>query len=840
MAAGALAFLLGITAATWLVGLPPPGVPLALLAVAALLAGWRPLRWPAWGLAGFAWAGLHAQITAPSLLPATALAEPVTAEGVVEGLPRRQGGTARFFFLVDRLDTPQGILHGRWRLRVAWYRQAPPLAPGERWRLVLRIRAVTGFRNPGGFDYAGWLYHRGVRYRASVRHGERIDPGAGGIDRLRLAIAQGIERVAPTPRSAAVLRALTVGDRNGLDADLRKLFQETGTSHLMAISGLHVGLVAGLAWWLGMRLWRLYPRGCAVRPDRVVAAWPAMLAALGYSALAGFSLPTQRALLMLLVAFTALVARRHLPLFHALGLALVLVLLFDPLAVTDAGFWLSFGAVALILAVQSPGRRRPLVRAQLAVSLGLLPLLVWQGLGVSLVAPLVNLVAIPLFSLVVVPAAGLALGWEALRGWPGDPPVQALGWLIERLLDLLAAVARWNPAVSGREPWLWAIAGALAVLLVPWLVPPGRRCLAAGLVAAVLAVGWLQRPQPPPPNQFDLTVLDVGQGLSVVVRTARHLLVYDTGPAFASGYDAGRAVLVPYLRSQGLGRVDLLVLSHGDRDHTGGTAALREAVTVARVLAGEPQRVGPGAVPCRAGDTWWWDGVRFEILSPLSGEAEGNDASCVLRIASGRGVALLSGDAEAPVEEGLASRWGRALAATLVVAGHHGSATSSTPAWVAATRPRLVLFSAGLHNPWHFPRADVVSRWCAVGARPLNTAWSGAIEIRLGPEGLAAPVHETAERAPWWWQRPPERWPRACSIIASSKQGGSHPDVRTDQGRRPADVADPVLFGAGHGHHPGTAVGLSPQTGGARSSAGADLEPVQKRRTGPPSDPGHS
>ena len=770
MAWSAILFVAGV----WLAGRQPalalplwfwPALPLALAAA------WRRprhrflLALPA----GFCWALAHAWLIHPAVLPDHWLQRSVGVEGRVAGLPRCDQQRCSFDFQADRLVDGRVRRSGRWRFRLAWYRHPPPLRSGERWRMRVKLKPVVGYRNPGGFDYAGWLQARGVRYRGYVVAGEYLEAAEPGIDRLRQEISASLDRTMDSPAAAAVMRALVVGDRSGLGHRLRDLFSATGTSHLMAISGLHIGLVAGLVWLLSASLWWRFPSLCARWPARLAAAPAALAAAFGYAALAGFSLPTQRALVMLAVLVAALLARRHLPPARALAMAAVAVLLWQPSAVEEAGFWLSFGAVAILL-VWAP-RLRGRIRwlwLQLGVSLGLLPILVWQGMALSLVSPLVNLAAIPLFSLLVVPGALVATLLEMAFGWPGGPWLTAMGWLVDRLLAGLEWAARWNPQVAGTEPWLWAaFAAAAAGLAWPFA---GRgwkgRFAAVAVPLGVALLMFLRIPRPPPANSFELTLLDVGQGLSAVVRTHRHLLVYDTGPAFPSGFDTGAAVVAPYLAWLGAGRVDRLVLSHGDNDHVGGAAGLLARARVDGILAGEPQRVRlrQRVVPCRAGDQWWWDGVHFQILwPPPESRLRGNDASCVLRVSTGREAALLTGDLEADGEARLLRRAGHRLASGVVVAGHHGSSTSSSPAFVAATRPQWVLFSAGPFNRWGFPKPEVVERWRRVAGHLLDTSAVGAIRLRLSRRRIRlVEAYAKAHRRHWQWRQ--ERG--ACSMIA--------------------------------------------------------------------------
>ena len=510
----------------------------------------------------------------------------------------------------------------------------------------------------------------------------------------------------------------------------------------------------------------------------MAAVPPALLAGAGYAALAGFSLPTQRALIMLAVIMGALLLRRHLHPLQAMAIALLLVVIRDPLSLQSAGFWLSFGAVGILYLVASRGKGRwSWLWQQFSISLGLMPILIWQQMDLSLLSPLVNLAAIPLFSLLVVPGVLLGLLLEVLAGWPGDWLLQGTAWLLDGFYRVLEWLARWNPQLSGRELLLWLL---LAVVFVAgtWRIRQGRRrslVLAVAMPAVMLlSVRGFLSPRPAV-NSFELQLLDVGQGLSAVVRTSDHLLIFDTGPRFPSGFNTGHAVLVPYLRTLGVGRVDRLLLSHGDLDHVGGATGLLQYVGVEEILGGEPARLAihRSVERCHRGEQWWWDGVHFEILSPgLVPGAEGNDASCVLRVSTGDQALLLTGDIEAGVEQALVKVDAAGLGSSVVVAAHHGSRSSSSAGFIEAVAPRYVLFSAGVHNRWGFPRVEVEQRWCDGGAVPLNTAVEGAIGFRFTPSSLQGPfLHARRHRRYWQWQME-QQIPVACSMIAGSLNRG--------------------------------------------------------------------
>ncbi len=533
--------------------------------------------------------------------------------------------------------------------------------------------------------------------------------------------------------------------------------RRTGTTHLMSISGLHVSLVAGLAVAVGAWLWRRCGP-CALRlPAQHAGAWCGLAAALAYSALAGFSVPTQRSLLMGAAVLGAVLLRRAQRPAHVLALALGAVLLLDPLAVLAVDFWLSFGAVGVILfavAGRRDATRRDRVvswaRVQLAITLAMAPVTLFLFQQVSLVSPLANAWAIPWFGIVVVPAAlaasAVALVWPPAAGPPTAFAVALADWGL-RGLDAMAALPLaeiYLPSPS----WQATAAAVVGALLVA--LPSGAPGRAVGL-ALWLPLAW-QAPAPLPPGHFRLTLLDVGQGMSAVVQTRNHVLLYDLGPRLSASFDATNAVVVPFLRREGVSRVGALVLSNGDADHAGVPGALVAALPVDATYSGEPERFAAlGARACAEGQAWEWDGVRFRFLNPADETLRGNDRSCVLWVAAGESRAVLTGDVGAAVERRLVVRWGRDLTARVVQVPHHGSRTSSDPAFVVATAPQLALLSTGFRNRFGFPKPDVVERWRARGADVLDTQAVGAVVLEVGPQGVVdAPRLVRLEQRRYW------------------------------------------------------------------------------------------
>ena len=763
-----LCFALGVWLLQRQAELPEWRLPAALLAVLAGLtfSAWRLRgngRLAAAGLAallaGFVWAAALAQWRLADRLPTENEGRDILLTGVIAGLPQRYENGVRFEFDVEQAEATVPR-----RVSLAWYaglrpeedearHVLPQIRAGERWQLTVRLKRPHGNLNPHGFDYEAWLFERGIRATGYVRPTEgnrRLEAfvwrPAYAVERLRESIRARFLRALPERDYAGVLVALVVGDQRAIDGGQWQLFARTGISHLMSISGMHVTMVAALGAWLVSLLWRRRPALMLRLPAQKAAAAAGWATAFGYCLLAGFGVPAQRTLYMLSVVALALWLGRAASGSRVLALALLLVLLADPWAVLAAGFWLSFGAVGLLFYV-SAGRLAPghwlaeWGRAQWAVTLGLIPALLALFQQFSLVSPLANAVAIPVVSFIVTPLAliAAALPFDALLLLAH----QILAWLmafIAWLADLPLAV--WQQAA----PPAWAV--ALGLLGCAWLLlPRGFPSRWAGAVLMLPLV--LVEPARPTPGELRLTVLDVGQGLAVHAQTAAHDLIYDTGPQFSPDANSGNRILLPYLRAAGVRRLDGLIVTHQDQDHAGGALSLLDGLPVAwtasAMPADHPFREAPGHRPCLDGQSWEWDGVRFEMLHPEQADyargLKSNDLSCVLKATAAAGSALLTGDIETLSERALSQRHGGRLRADVLLAPHHGSRTSSSPEFLAAVGADTVIFPVGYRNRFRHPNAEVLRRHEATGARLARTDRDGAVTVEF-----AVPRRQTFER----------------------------------------------------------------------------------------------
>ncbi len=658
----------------------------------------------------------------------------------VAGFPARREETVSFIAApLDDRRLPRRLLL-RWR--------QPPATPkgGDTWEIILRLRVPRGLMNPGGRDREAGLYRDGIGatgYVVASRRNRLVDGDGGGLLlRLRQAMVARIVTTVDDRERAAVLVAITVGARHLLSPEQWERYARTGTSHLMAISGLHVGLAGAFAYGF-MSL--VLAAGRIRVANRRVAGVVAVAAAGAYTALSGFGVPAVRAFTMLAVATLAIVSKRPVDAVQLLALAAMLVILLEPAAAGSAGFVLSFAAVSCLVwlarSADAPdhGRGRLVIaaikawRMQWVLLAGLLPLTLLLFGRVSLAAPLVNLLVVPVFSFVTVPAV--------LGGILLDGPFAPLG---DALLELSAASIALTEGLIGFDGWpegrhavrRGAAGWLLAILAAAWALLP-RSWPGRGASLPALAAVLLWQPGTPRAGCFRVNVLDVGQGQAVLVETAASALLFDTGPGWRDGGNLVASVIRPALDYRGIGRLDVTVISHADLDHAGGWPALTALLPTGRLLAGEPHAMADGTpVSCHRVRPWMRDGVRFRFVHATTGtRSNGNNSSCVLEVSAGSYRALLTGDIERPVEEALV-REGLLQETTLVSVPHHGSRTSSSMALVDALRPAVAVVSAAYGNRWGLPRTDVVHRWETAGARLYNTATDGALVMTLCHDGI--------------------------------------------------------------------------------------------------------
>ncbi|MGC7403808.1 DNA internalization-related competence protein ComEC/Rec2 [Pandoraea pneumonica] len=806
------------------------------------------------GVLGYTWAAHRAAERLDDALPLAMEGRDVILTGVVAGLPVSTGDGLRFVFDVDAASVkrnspaPDPDRHPDTHpdanmkasvprhIRLVWPGRSADggrLVPraGERWRLPVRLRVPRGFANWYGFDAEFAAFSQGIRATGYVRTNagrgantrtsvaRRLD--AGPVTGYRLAAWRERLRddfraaLAPNARYGGVLMALALGERGDIAQDDWQVFADTGVSHLLAISGLHVSLVAGALASLAGMLW-CHSFGLSIGlplwwPAPKAAAVAGLLAAVVYGAIAGWGVPARRAVGMVAILVLALSSGRFAAPSYALAWALAVIVALDPWSVVTPGLWLSFGAVSVL--VLAGRARKPMTRerapelgpegvasadvvdrfdqhaisrwrqglltrlgqaarAQYAITLGMVPLtLAWFG-TVPLLGPLANAVAIPVMTLIVTPLALLSL---LLPTWLAQPALAVAHATVVWLAEGLRMLSQWPWAVwrPGIAP-SWTIALAVTGVVASLCPVSGVMCRTVARFVTVRLTGFallwpalLSSPQRPAEGDFRVTMLDIGQGNAVLVETAAHTLLFDTGPPLGARADAGQYVVVPYLRAQGIARLDAVVVSHAHDDHYGGARSVLKAYPTAQLLSSLPSAhpvrlAARSHRTCRAGQQWTWGGVTFQFLHPdpatlragWAGRVGPNGLSCVLRIANGRHSALLAADAEAPQEQRMLKRFRPdVLRADVLLAPHHGSLTSSSPAFVRAVAPRHVVFQAGYRNRFGHPRPAVVAGYregAASGVRIWQSVRHGAVRFSFSPRGIEASAYRDAHRRYWF------------------------------------------------------------------------------------------
>ncbi len=705
-----------------------------------------------WLMLGILYGACWGQYVMSHQLPDEMSPSDVLVIGEVVGLPVVDGHRVRFNFQ-PRDDGAPFKLH---RLRLSWYHHHVTLLPGQIWQLRVRLRRPRGTVNPRGFDYQAWLIRQGISATGYVRETEEnhLISRRLSLNSLRYQMRQSIQSLPLSDDVSALVLALTLGDRSSISPDLWDKLALSGVIHLVVISGLHIGLVAMLSYSVGAVLARLMSLLGRPVTARYWGSALSLIVAVLYSALAGFSLPTQRALIMVVVAIIILLLNRQVNRGLGFGVALAGVALLDPLAVYSAGFWLSFGAVAGLLRLVPKTLNRSygwkFFKIQwLVFAVLLLPLMVCY-LPVAWLSPLVNALAIPWISFLVVPLCLLAS-----VAFPVSTTISSwlwgvAGWQLDLFIMMIEAVPSLD-VLPRYSPWplTSAVFCTLVLVMVLFLLPrgiPGRYlCL-----PLVLGLMFLPSGQPHP---LVVSVLDVGQGLSVVVQTRRHTLVYDTGSSIDKGFSIGSAVIVPFLRRQGTTALDMLVVSHSDNDHAGGAGGLLRHFSPAQLRMGEFLELSDvNAEFCQSGETWVWDEVTFRFLHPGERpESSNNNRSCVLQIQYAGQSILLPGDIEAAVEHRLLKNPELAMPVTLLVAPHHGSKTSSSTDFVTELNPTHVVFSAGYRHHFGHPVLSVAERYQRQGSTLWNTAESGALAFVWRDSGEVMVTAARDEGRRYWY-----------------------------------------------------------------------------------------
>lgn len=711
---------------------------------------------------GFLWLFTYVLLFSHSTFPAQLEGKELLLEGTISSIPKISSRSSRFDFTTQ-------LENKSYRFRLSWYKKhfRPPQA-GERWRLLVKLKRPHSVSNPGGFDYERSLYQHGVSATGYVRSNdinEKIintnseSAPSVWVTKLRQSISNSLRKELKDGLHQGLIEALAIGNRDKITPAEWDILTRTGTIHLVAISGLHIGLVAGFMFFIirfvvgrnAFLMQRL--------PAQVAAAACAIVAAFLYAMLAGFSIPTQRAFLMVCVVMISLMQRRTIRSSSVIALSLLLILVFDPMSVLDAGFWLSFGAVVVIL-FAATGRVSNAVtisswgKIQLVIAIGMLPMTLLFFQRISISAPVANLLAVPLVSFVTVPAT--LLGTMTLELFPKLSG--CLLYVATESLNILWILLGWLDAqswsiVETHTPSTWTLIPA--VIGAVWLLMP-RGFPMRWMAVTLFLPAFLVVPEKLPRGELRLSLIDVGQGLSTFIQTRNHNLVFDTGPRYSESFDAGKNIVIPFLKSQGVLSLDALIVSHGDNDHSGGATAILNRLHVNKVYTGASVKRWQydRSITCQSGQEWQWDGVDFKFLHPVKEQGiGGNNRSCVLQVSIGSHAILLPADIEVKAEKQLIARYSDRLQSDLLIAPHHGSKTSSSQAFIEQVAPRVVFVANGYRNRYRFPHKSVTQRYTDSEIAWFETAKSGAISITMTADGLAKPVFWRDKLLRYWHTR---------------------------------------------------------------------------------------
>ena len=697
-------------------------------------------------ICGFCWVMLYAQLQLTHQLPKPMQGKALSVIGKVVSLPQQKQNITGFLFRTKK------------RLyKLNWYYLKQTIHPGDVWHLWVKLKRPHGFMNPGGLDYESYLFAKGINatgYVVNKRPNKLISSVwySQPFNRLRQLLYNKVQHLFANKSLVGFILALVTGSRQAVTPEQWQILRHTGTNHLIAIAGLHVGLVAGFVFFLISFLWRRISWLTVRIAAQQAAAICSLLAALFYSLLAGFSLQTQRAFIMLLFVFGMLIIKRRIMPWNGWCLALLMVLILNPLNVITLSFWMSFMAVAAIIYCTT-GRGgvkkfwSKYYKIQWVIMVSVIPLSLLMFHEASLISIVANVIAVPWFGLAIMPlcfCGAIALCFSQHLGylflWLALKNLQGLWFILQFLATLPHVILQQS------IPNIW-ILGFMLMAIILILAP---RKFPAKYLALIFLLPLLTYRFPAPKvNQVWFGLFDVGQGLASIVRTQHHILIFDTGPRFGS-FDAGKAVILPYLQFYGIKKIDMLMVSHGDNDHIGGAQSILQNIKVNKILTSVPWKIKHHAHHCYRGQQWEWDGVQFKVLSPLKGEKyNGNNSSCVLRITAGNQSILLTGDMQKPIEDRLLAAKDK-LSATVLVAPHHGSRTSSSWKFVKAAHPKFILYPTGYRNRFHFPSITVRHRYQKIGAKAYNVAYTGMISCKLnGDKALLPQLYRVQHKHIW-------------------------------------------------------------------------------------------
>lgn len=673
------------------------------------------------------WCFIHQTWISDINMPNTALLKKVELQGFVTSIPQQSSSKTQFQFSVKTLNNK--TVHTT--ILLSCYKHCPLVHAGQYLQLKANIKKPINLNNPGGFDYVAWLHSRHIQWvgqfdPTSVLLSNPEKPTHYPLLKLREYIENHLSQITPDKKILGIIEALTLGITTYIDKSQWDLFRRTGTTHLIDISGEHIALIAGLFYGGIQWIWKQCGQICLRYPSSRVASAGAMLFAFAYALIAGFSVPTQRALITSCCMLMRNFYNHPFSIWQSWRYALLLVLIFEPHSVFMLGFYFSFIAVAILILINQRMKLKGLYKMmtlQIACMLGLMPLtLYWFSYG-SINGFIANLIAIPLVSFIIVP---LALFVTFLSPWiviPGslfllNSSIKSLLWCLEKIDTTLFFNIHFT-FTEALSPL------ALMLVLAIFVFFPMVRLLPATCILSIATL--FPHHEKISPGNVRIDFLDVGQGLAVIARTARHILIYDTGMQFYQGSDIGKLVIIPYLNQLGIKQIHKIIISHPDLDHRGGLASIEEQYPNPELIVDDPSFYHRG-VSCHQYPDWQWEGVSFKffpILSPLKGK---NNRSCILQISNLAGKVLLSGDIESLAENYLIKTYGKKLASNIVLIPHHGSKTSSSLAFVKEVSPQFAIVSYGFDNRYHFPHSKALK---AYQIPVFNTLDCGMVSVNL-------------------------------------------------------------------------------------------------------------
>lgn len=759
MLAGTLAFAVGIYCLMQFSYLPSLWL-IAILPLLFLLTRFSPrFRVILLFSIGFFWALFRAGVALEHTLDSDIEKQNVFLKGVIISIPETHNDHVRFLIDIEEMtDFKAQHLPFSGIIRLSWYQNQKTPVPGEIWQLKAKLKRPYGFMNSGGFDYEAWMLRQGIKATGYVKfdaYNKQIGTDQTYfLQKFRYKLAQQLKHSLDNPLLGLVL-ALSLGDRSRLDKEQWKILTSTGTNHLVAISGLHLSLVAGFIYFLASFVWSRFYFLTQRIPAPVFASLMAFAGAFFYALLAGFALPAQRALIMIAVFLISLFSVRQTLIVNVICIAAVLVLLLDPFAIIAVDFYLSFMAVVFILYVSRfrISRHHNLtrwIRLQCMLSIALCPILIFWFKQIPLYSVLANLVVIPLIGFLVVPLVLVAL----ILLFPLPQLAQHLYGIIDKINEIYWAYLEFLSqqsyavipiAAPNLLLLILAITGML-ILLMPKGLP--ARWLGIFFILPLLFPATQELKQ----GEFDFDLLDAGQGLAAVIQTREHTLIYDTGTRFSERFNIGDAVIKPYLRHKGINQISMLLISHGDNDHIGGAEIIIDSFEINKILSSVLDRFDEQvkAEACYAGQKWHWDGVDFEVLHPqMDSLFKGNNASCVLKVSSAQGSVLLTGDIEEEAEERLIEHYKDELHTGILLVPHHGSRTSSTEKFIAAVSPQYAFIPAGYRNRFGFPKQDIMRRYDALDVKTFVSYKTGELSAKFRDEGLQIDEFRTKNRRFW-------------------------------------------------------------------------------------------